>query len=53
VRHDIGTQADLARRWEHVRQLLRPGARPSPLPLSVAPPEARPSSAGPPEQLTG
>jgi phosphoribosylamine---glycine ligase len=53
VRHDIGTQADLARRWEHVRQLLRPGARPSPLPLSVAPPEAPPSSAGPPEQLTG
>jgi phosphoribosylamine---glycine ligase len=53
VRHDIGTQADLARRWEHVRQLLRPGAAPSPLPLSVAPPEAPPSSAGPPEQLTG
>jgi len=53
VRHDIGTQADLARRWEHARQLLRPGARPSPLPLSVAPPEAPPSSAGPPEQLTG
>ena len=53
VRHDIGTQADLARRWEHVRQLLRPGARASPLPLSVAPPEAAPSSAGPPEQLTG
>jgi phosphoribosylamine---glycine ligase len=53
VRHDIGTQADLARRWEHVRQLLRPGARASPLPLSVAAPEAPPSSAGPPEQLTG
>jgi phosphoribosylamine---glycine ligase len=53
VRHDIGTQPDLARRWEHVRQLLRPGARASPLPLSVAPPEAPPSSAGPPEQLTG
>ncbi len=53
LRHDIGTQADLARRWEHVRHLLRPGARPSPLPLSVAPPEAPPSSAGPPEQLTG
>jgi phosphoribosylamine--glycine ligase len=53
VRHDIGTQADLARRWEHVRQLLRPGSHPSPLPLSVAPPEAPPSSAGPPEQLSG
>jgi phosphoribosylamine---glycine ligase len=53
VRHDIGTQADLARRWEHVRQLLRPGTAPSPLPLSVAPAEAPPSSAGPPEQLTG
>jgi phosphoribosylamine---glycine ligase len=53
VRHDIGTQADLARRWEHMRQLLRPGSAPSPLPLSVAPPEAPPSSAGPHEQLTG
>ncbi len=53
VRHDIGTQADLTRRWEHMRQLLRPGARPSPLPLSVAPPDAPPSSAGPPAQLTG
>jgi len=51
VRHDIGTQADLAHRWEHVRQLLRPGSPPSPLPLSVAPPEAPPSSAGRPEQL--
>jgi len=53
VRHDIGTPADLARRWEHVRQLLSPGAHASPLPLSVAPPEALPSSAGPPAQLTG
>ena len=53
VRHDIGTQADLAKRWEHMRRLLRPGAGPSPLPLSVAPPEAPPSSAGPPEQLSG
>ncbi len=52
VRHDIGTQADVTRRWEHMRQLLRPGARPSPLPLSVASPEAPPSSAGPPEQLS-
>jgi len=53
VRRDIGTQADLTRRQEHMRQLLRPGARPSPLPLSVAPPDAPPSSAGPPEQLSG
>ena len=53
VRHDIGTQADLQRRWEHMRQLLRPGAAPSPLPLSVAPPGAPASSAGPPEQLSG
>ncbi len=53
VRRDIGTQADLTRRWEHMRQLLRPGARPSPLPLSVAAPEAPASSAGTPEQLLG
>ncbi len=53
VRRDIGTSADLARRWEHMRQLLHPGARASPLPLSVAPPEAPASSAGPPEQLMG
>jgi len=52
VRRDIGTQADLARRWEHMRQLLRPGAKASPLPLSVAAPDAPPSSSGPPEQLT-
>ena len=53
VRHDIGTQADLARRWERVRRLLSPGSPASPLPLSVAPPDAPPSSAGPPEQLAG
>jgi len=53
VRHDIGTQADLTRRWEHVRQLLRPGARVSPLPLSVSPPDASPSSAGPPDLRAG
>ncbi len=53
VRHDIGAAADLDRRKEHMRQLLVPGARPSPLPLSVAPPDAPPSSAGPPEQLAG
>jgi phosphoribosylamine---glycine ligase len=53
VRHDIGTKEDLARRVEHLRQLLAPGAKPSPLPLSVAPPSAPPSSAGTPDQLIG
>ncbi len=53
VRHDIGTKEDLARRVEHLRQLRAPGAKPSPLPLSVAPPAAPPSSAGTPEQLIG
>jgi len=53
VRHDIGTRADLERRWEHVRRLLAPSAKPSPLPLSVAPPDAPPSSAGPAELLAG
>ena len=53
VRHDIGTQEDLARRWEHLRTLRSPNAKPSPLPLSVAPPDAPPSSAGEPEQLIG
>ncbi len=53
VRHDIGTPTDLARRWEHMRHLLAPSAKPSPLPLSVAPPEAPPSSAGPAELLLG
>ena len=53
VRHDIGTKEDLARRVEHLRQLRAPGAKPSPLPLSVAPPAAAPSSAGTPDQLLG
>jgi phosphoribosylamine--glycine ligase len=53
VRHDIGTKEDLARRWEHLRQLRAPGAKPSPLPLSVAPPDAPPSSAGAPDELLG
>jgi phosphoribosylamine---glycine ligase len=53
VRHDIGTKEDLARRVEHLRQLRAPGAKPSPLPLSVAPPAAPPSSAGAPDQLLG
>ncbi|HYB78405.1 MAG TPA: phosphoribosylamine--glycine ligase [Thermoplasmata archaeon] len=53
VRHDIGTKEDLARRWEHMRKLLAPNAKPSPIPLSVAPPEAPPSSAGTPDQVIG
>jgi len=53
VRHDIGTKDDLARRVEHLRQLRAPGAKPSPLPLSVAPAAAPASSAGTPEQLIG
>ncbi len=53
VRHDIGTKEDLQRRWEHMRQLKAPGAKPSPIPLSVAPADHPPSSAGPPEQLLG
>jgi phosphoribosylamine--glycine ligase len=51
VRHDIGTKGDLTRRVEHLRQLLAPGAKPSPLPLSVSPPSAPPSSAGTADQL--
>ena len=46
VRRDIGNRDDLARRVEHVRTLFVPGAKPSPLPLSVAAPDAPPSSAG-------
>ena len=53
VRHDIGTKEDLARRWEHMRRLLAPGAKSSPIPLSVAPPTAPPSSAGTADQLIG
>lgn len=49
VRHDIGTKEDLARRWEHVRRLRVPNAKSSPIPLSVAPASAPPSSAGAPE----
>jgi len=53
LRHDIGTKEDLARRWERMRRLLHPGARESPLPLSVAPPDAAPSSAAPPALRAG
>ncbi len=51
VRHDIGTHDDLVRRTEHLRRLLVPGAKASPLPLSVAAPDAPPSSAGTAEQV--
>jgi phosphoribosylamine--glycine ligase len=51
LRHDIGTREDLSRRVEHLRQLLAPGAKASPLPLSVAPPGAPPSSAAGPGQV--
>jgi phosphoribosylamine---glycine ligase len=53
IRHDIGSPEDLTRRLEHMRRLLAPTAKPSPLPLSVAPPNAPPSSAGAPDQLIG
>ena len=50
LRHDIGTKEDLSRRWEHLRKLRAPGASSSPLPLSVAPPEAPPASHAPPDR---
>jgi phosphoribosylamine---glycine ligase len=53
VRHDIGTKEDLQRHLEHMRQILAPGAKPSPLPLSVAPAAAPPSSSGTPDQRIG
>ncbi len=49
VRHDIGTREDLAKRWEHLRRLRAPNAKPGPIPLSVAPPAAPPSSAAAPD----
>lgn len=51
VRHDIGTKEDLTRRVEHMRRLFVPGAPTSPLPLSVAKPDAPPSSAASPDLL--
>jgi phosphoribosylamine---glycine ligase len=53
LRHDIGTKEDLTRRTEHMRTLLAPTAKPSPIPLSVAPPAAPPSSAAPADRLIG
>lgn len=49
LRHDIGTSEDVARRVEHMRRLLSPGAKPSPLPLSVAAPGAPPASHAAPD----
>jgi phosphoribosylamine--glycine ligase len=51
VRHDIGSSEDLRRRTEHIRQLFAPGAKPSPLPLSVAAPARPPESRGTPSQV--
>ncbi|MCI4349244.1 MAG: phosphoribosylamine--glycine ligase [Thermoplasmata archaeon] len=51
VRHDIGTAADVTKRTEHMRSLIAPGAKPSPLPLSVAAADAPPSSAADPSML--
>jgi phosphoribosylamine--glycine ligase len=51
VRHDIGTRVDLERRVEHMRTIFAPGSKPSPLPLSVLPPGASPSSAAGPGQV--
>jgi phosphoribosylamine---glycine ligase len=53
VRHDIGSKADLTRRTEHMRQLLAPAAKPSPIPLSVARPDAPPSSSAAPGEMIG
>ena len=49
VRHDIASRVDLTTRTEHVRKILAPAAKPSPLPLSVARADAPPSSAAGPE----
>ena len=53
LRHDIGTKENLAQHVEHMRQLLAPGAKASPLPLSVAAAAAPPSSAGTADQVIG
>ncbi|MCI4322962.1 MAG: phosphoribosylamine--glycine ligase [Thermoplasmata archaeon] len=51
ARRDIATKVDLDRRMERVRQLFAPGAKPSPLPLSVSPAAFPPASHGTAEQL--
>ncbi len=52
-RADIGSKPDLTRRTEHMRQLFVPSAKASPLPLSVAAPDAPASSAGGPDEVLG
>ena len=47
VRHDIASKADLAARVERMRRMFVPGAKASPLPLSVAAPDAPPTSYAP------
>jgi phosphoribosylamine--glycine ligase len=51
ARRDIATKPELDRRMEHVRQLFAPGAKPSPLPLSVSPAAFPPASHGTADQL--
>lgn len=51
VRHDIGSQQDIAAHVDHMRKLLVPDAKPSPLPLSVAPAGAAPASHGASDQI--
>ncbi|MCI4321331.1 MAG: phosphoribosylamine--glycine ligase [Thermoplasmata archaeon] len=51
VRHDIAMKPDLTARLERMRGLIVPGAKPSPLPLSVAAADAPPSSAATADQV--
>lgn len=51
VRHDIGSTEDVQARVDQMRRLLSPGAKPSPLPLSVAAADAPPESHGTPTQV--
>ena len=51
VRHDIGSREDIARRVDHMRKLIAPDAKPSPLPLSVAAANAAPESHGAASQI--
>ncbi len=46
VRHDLGSKEDIAARVEHMRNLFVPGAKSSPLPLSVAGADSPPESHG-------
>jgi phosphoribosylamine---glycine ligase len=51
VRHDLGSKEDVVARVEHMRKLFAPDAKPSPLPLSVAPADAPPESHGTTAQI--